>query len=94
MWTVTSGYPEITVEDLLNFPQGSCLTSTNYFVPEGRAIYHPPLLIFPADLVVWMPSVFLFFMVATFLSLTSWPMEGKGYNLSVNLGLGVFLLAT
>lgn len=67
-------------------PGCSCLTSTNYSIPEGRAINHPPLQIFPADLVVWMPSVF-FFMVATFLSLTSWPMEGKSYNSSVNLGL-------
>lgn len=84
---MTSGCPEITAEDLLKFPQDSCLISTNYSIPEGRAINHPPLLIFPADLVVWMPSVF-FFMVVTFLSLTSWPMERKGYNSSVNLGLG------
>lgn len=35
-----------------------------------RQSNHPPLLIFPADLVVWMPPVFCF-MVATFLSLMS-----------------------
>lgn len=38
--------------------------------PPRRQSNHPPLLIFPADLVVWMLPVFCF-MVATFLSLMS-----------------------
>lgn len=58
-------------------PGCSCLTSTNYSIPEGRAINHPPLRIFPADLMVWMPSVFFFYGTNILVSDKVGPWRGK-----------------